>query len=125
MSVEDKILRRIRGKPVGWVFTPSHFLDQGSYGAVVLALKQICDRGRIRRLARGLYDNPKTHPKLGILTPTAEQIVAAKRHLRSPISSGRGSHQIIPITCHQVIITPTICPKAIRVITTQACHHIL
>jgi hypothetical protein len=50
MSVEDKILRRIRGKPVGWVFTPSHFLDQGSYGAVVLALKQICDRGRIRRL---------------------------------------------------------------------------
>ena len=88
MSVEDKILRRIRGKPVGWVFTPSHFLDQGSYGAVVLALKQICDRGRIRRLARGLYDNPKTHPKLGILTPTAEQIVAAScYHIR--ISSQR------------------------------------
>ena len=51
MSVEDKILRRIRGKPLGWVFTPSRFLDQGSYGAVVLALKEICDRGRIRRLA--------------------------------------------------------------------------
>jgi hypothetical protein len=85
MSVEDKILRRIRGKPVGWVFTPSHFLDQGSYGAVVLALKQICDRGRIRRLARGLYDNPKTHPKLGFLTPSAEQIVEAistKEHTR-------------------------------------------
>ncbi|MFN7873731.1 MAG: DUF6088 family protein [Pirellula sp.] len=85
MSVEDKILRRIRGKPVGWVFTPGHFLDQGSYGAVVLALKQICDRGRIRRLARGLYDNPKTHPKLGFLTPSAEQIVEAistKEHTR-------------------------------------------
>jgi hypothetical protein len=85
MSVEDKILRRIRGKPVGWVFTPSHFLDQGSYGAVVLALKEICDRGRIRRLARGLYDNPKTHPKLGFLTPSAEQIVEAistKEHTR-------------------------------------------
>jgi hypothetical protein len=85
MSVEDKILKRIRGKPVGWVFTPSHFLDLGSYGAVVLALKEICDRGRIRRLARGLYDNPKTHPKLGILTPSAEQIVEAissKQHTR-------------------------------------------
>lgn len=34
MSVEDKILRRIRGKPVGWVFTPSYFLDQGGYPVV-------------------------------------------------------------------------------------------
>lgn len=76
-SVEQKILRRIRGKPPGWVFTPSHFLDQGSYGAVVLALKQICDRGRIRRLARGLYDNPDTHPRLGVLQPRAEDVVAA------------------------------------------------
>lgn len=77
MAVEDRILRRIRGKPVGWVFTPRDFLDFGSYGAVTLALKVICDRGRIRRLARGLYDNPKIHPKLGMLTPTAEQIVQA------------------------------------------------
>ena len=47
-----------------------------------------------------------------------------KHHLRSPTSSGRGSHQIIPITCHQVITTPTICLKAIQVTTTQACHRI-
>lgn len=77
MAVEERILKRIRGKPVGWVFTPRHFLDFGSYGAVTLALKEVCDRGRIRRLARGLYDNPKIHPKLGTLAPTAEQIVQA------------------------------------------------
>ena len=48
----------------------------------------------------------------------------SKRRHRFPTSSGRGSHQIILITCRQVITTPTICPKAIRVITTQACHRI-
>ena len=47
-----------------------------------------------------------------------------KRRRHCPTSSGRGSHQIILITCRQVITTPTICPKAIRVITTQACHRI-
>ncbi len=76
-SVENKILRRIRGKPVGWVFTPNHFLDLGSYGAVTLALKQICDRGRIDRLARGIYANSKNHPLLGTLAPTPEEIVRA------------------------------------------------
>ena len=37
-------------------------------------------------IARGLYDNPKTHPKLGILAPTPEQIVAAiktKQHTKT------------------------------------------
>ncbi len=49
----------------------------------------------------------------------------SKRRLRSPTSSGRGSHQIILITCHQVFTTPTICPMAIQGITTLNCHLIL
>ena len=84
-SLEDKILRRIRGKPLGWVFTSADFRDMGSDVGIRKALQTICDRGRIRRLARGLYDNPKTHPKLGELAPTAEQIVQAittKDHTR-------------------------------------------
>ena len=47
-----------------------------------------------------------------------------KHHLRYPTSSGRGSHQIIPTTCHQVITIPIICPKAIQVTITLACHRI-
>lgn len=78
-SVEAKILRRIRGKPQGWVFTANDFWDYGSAESVRQALKNICDRRRIRRIARGLYHNPKTHPKLGILEPTPEEIVAAIR----------------------------------------------
>ena len=74
---ENKVLSRIYGKKRGWVFTPSHFLDLGSRAQVGMALKAICDRGIIRRISRGLYDYPKCHPKLGILEPTADQIVQA------------------------------------------------
>jgi hypothetical protein len=52
-------------------------LDLGSYGAVTLALKKLCDNSRIRRLARGLYDYPRLHPKLGELAATPEQIAQA------------------------------------------------
>jgi predicted transcriptional regulator of viral defense system len=52
-------------------------LDLGSYSAVALSLKELCDKGQIRRLARGLYDYPRTHPKLGDLSPTPEQIAQA------------------------------------------------
>lgn len=76
-SVENSILSRIYGHGRGWSFTPSHFLDLGSYAAVTLALKNLCDKGKIRRLARGLYDYPRTHPKLGDLAATPEQIAQA------------------------------------------------
>ena len=75
--VEQQILSRIYGHKGGWVFTPGHFLDLGSRATVGMALKSICDRGLIRRLARGLYDYPKRHPKLGVLAPTPEQIAMA------------------------------------------------
>ena len=85
-SVEDKILRRIRGKPKGWVFTANDFWDIGSAETTRKALKKICDRGRINRIARGLYYNPRMHPKLGVLPPTPEDIVAAiktKQHTKT------------------------------------------
>ncbi len=67
------------------MFSPGHFVDLGDRAAVGMALKSLCDRGLIRRLAPGLYDYPRTHPKLGILSPTPEQIaqaLAGKDHLQ-------------------------------------------
>ena len=61
------------------------------------ALQTICDRRRIRRIARGLYDNPQTHPKLGILEPSAEQIVRAicsKEHTRVQPSGAYAANQL-------------------------------
>lgn len=84
-SIEKRVLSRIYGKKRGWVFTPGHFLDLGAYDSVARALKNLCDRSLIRRLARGLYDYPKTHEKLGKLSPSPEDIaqaLAGKDNLR-------------------------------------------
>lgn len=73
-SIQKKALSRICGKKRGWVFTTSHFLDLGSDLSVRKALQSLCDGGQIRRLAPGLYDYPRQHPKLGDLSPTPEEI---------------------------------------------------
>jgi hypothetical protein len=76
-TVENKIVSRIYGKKRGFVFAPADFRDLGSYNAVAGILKKLCDRGQIRRLARGLYDYPRQHPQLGDLAPTPDQIAQA------------------------------------------------
>ena len=76
-TVENKVVSRIYGKGRGWVFTPNHFLDLGSRSAVGNALSQLTTAGTIRRLAFGLYDYPKKHPKLGLLSPNPNAIAQA------------------------------------------------
>ena len=73
-SVEKAILASIRGRGRGFVFVPSDFLELGSRESVDVALHSLTRAGMIRRLARGIYDFPKTHPVLGELMPTAEAI---------------------------------------------------
>jgi len=76
-SIDNKIISRIYGHKKGWVFTPSHFSDLGSRDAVASTLKRHRQSGRIRRLARGLYDYPRTDPELGMLTPSPEAVARA------------------------------------------------
>lgn len=73
----DKIKRRIIGKGRGAVFTPADFLDLGSRASVDQALSRLTDQGVIRRLARGIYDYPKTSPRLGRLSPDPDVVAAA------------------------------------------------
>ncbi len=85
-AVEKRILSRIRGGGRGSVFVPGDFLDFGSREAVDLALHRLAKRGVIRRLARGVYDYPKEHPVLGMLSPSADSIahaLAGRDHTRS------------------------------------------
>jgi hypothetical protein len=62
---------------MGAVFTPSNFLDLGSRQSVDLALHRLVQRKVLRRLARGLYEYPRTHPELGLLSPDIEKIAKA------------------------------------------------
>lgn len=76
-SVDSKIISRIYGHGRGWVFTPGHFRDLGSRDAIASALKRHKQTGVIRQLARSLYDYPKEHPQLGLLSPPSDDIAEA------------------------------------------------
>jgi uncharacterized protein DUF6088 len=75
--VQIKVLDRIYGKGRGWVFTPKRFLDLGSRDAVDQALFRLSQQGTIRKLSRGLYDYPKQHPQLGLLSPDPDAVAKA------------------------------------------------
>ena len=91
-SIDSKVLARVYGLGRGSVFTPERFQDLGGPKAVLHALARHTDAGTIRRLARGLYDYPKKHPKLGLLEPSTDEIAENKfsssRMSIDPIRSG-------------------------------------
>ena len=76
-AVSDRIMKRVRGKGRGWVFTPRHFIDFGTRGSVDMALSRLAGAGEIRRVGRGLYDYPVLHDKLGPLTPDPARVADA------------------------------------------------
>lgn len=76
-AMADRIMKRIRGKGRGWVFTPKHFIDMGTRGSIDMALSRLVKAGDIRRVGRGLYDYPRQHPSLGTLTPDAGSLADA------------------------------------------------
>ena len=77
MNLATAMTKRIRQHGQPWVFTPKDFLDLGTSHAVGMTLLRLVRNGRIRRLARGLYDCPRTHPVLGLLSPPVDAIAEA------------------------------------------------
>lgn len=75
--VENKALRIIQGHGAGWVFTPRDLTTLGDPRSVGMALTRLVRKGKIRRLARGLYDYPRQHPTLGKLAPSPDIIAKA------------------------------------------------
>ncbi len=76
-SLESNMLVRIHGSGRSSVFVPGDFLDLGSRQGVDFVLHRLVKQGVLRRLARGLYDYPKSHPQLGWLTPSVDAIAKA------------------------------------------------
>jgi hypothetical protein len=76
-SIDSRILAAIHSRGRGSVFVPADFLEFGSREAVDIALHRLARKGTIRRLARGVYDFPKQHPELGLLSPSADVVARA------------------------------------------------
>lgn len=78
-SIDKTILSRIHGHGRGWVFTPKHFADIADPNVVSAILSRLQKKAAIRRVSHGIYDYPKTHPRLGDLSPSVESIIKALR----------------------------------------------
>ncbi len=77
ISAEKRMVSFIRGHGRGWVFTPSSLAALDDSGSIRMALTRLTRQGTIRRIARGLYDYPALDPKLGMMSPSADDIARA------------------------------------------------
>jgi hypothetical protein len=77
MSIEDKIVRRIKSFPKGELLFPTDFIELGSSEAVRLSLFRLAKEGVISRVAQGIYVRPKESLLIGKLVPTAEEVAEA------------------------------------------------
>jgi hypothetical protein len=77
MSASETILRRIRAKRRGWVFTPKDFIDIAPRSTIDVTLHRLVAKEIIRKVSQGIYDFPVIHPKLGVLTPNPEALAKA------------------------------------------------
>lgn len=76
-SIANNIIKRIYGHGKGWCFTPKSFLDLGSPEAIRISLHRFEKKGVIRRISRGLYEYPKKHHSIGVLSPNPDKIAQA------------------------------------------------
>lgn len=72
-SVKNRIFRHGRG----WVFTAHSFADLGSDSGVRTALSRLQEDKVIRRVYQGIYDYPKSHEILGVLSPSVDAVAKA------------------------------------------------
>lgn len=76
-STADRIRRRVQDAPPDTVFHAGLFLDLDSRAAVDKALSRLVAANFLRRLARGLYHQPRNHPVLGAILPPVEAVARA------------------------------------------------
>lgn len=84
-SVDAAIRAQLSASEGGRVFSPADFAHLGSRAAVDKVLSRLTASGEVRRVARGLYDVPRTHAILGQLLPSTHDIahaIAGKSSLR-------------------------------------------
>ncbi|MHB8212908.1 MAG: DUF6088 family protein [Vulcanimicrobiaceae bacterium] len=78
-TAADAVRRYLKRLEPGTVFTPAELVHArlGSEDAVRQALRRLASAGDVRRLSKGYYDVPRVNPRIGVLSPTPEAIIAA------------------------------------------------
>ncbi len=68
-DLKSRLLARIHKGGLRTVWTPADFLDLATRDAVDKALQRLVTNGRLRRIDRGLYDQPDHNKLTGQLNP--------------------------------------------------------
>jgi hypothetical protein len=71
-DIEMAISRRKKGELV----FPTAFRGLGTEAAIKKALSRLVEKGKLERLAHGIYFIPMIDPLLGVLYPSAEEVAA-------------------------------------------------
>jgi hypothetical protein len=73
-NITKNITQRITANQRGWVFSPKDLLDLGARAAIDKVLSRLTKSGLIRKVARGIYDYPKTNDTIGVLSPNVDDL---------------------------------------------------
>ncbi|MBX7123371.1 MAG: hypothetical protein K1X42_14685 [Opitutaceae bacterium] len=72
---DGKIMRMVRATKAAKAFSAKDFSRLGNPAATRKALERLTKRGDLRRIRRGFYDLPRSHPILGQTAPDPMELV--------------------------------------------------
>jgi RNA-binding protein YhbY len=73
-SIKSRIMSLLTVDNEGQLLFPGDFLQIGSPEAVNMTFSRLAREKKIHRLAKGIYLQPRTHSKLGVIYPSLEEI---------------------------------------------------
>jgi len=77
-TIENKVIYRIYGRGRGWSFSANDFATEFKRSSIDWVLSNLTESGKIRRIARGIYDYPKYSELLKQnLSPDYDQVAQA------------------------------------------------
>jgi hypothetical protein len=77
MTIEQHIVGEIQKKPKRTLFFPEDFAEYGSSDGVRKALQRLDRKGVLKRVAQGVYVQPKINNYVGQVMPSAEEVAEA------------------------------------------------
>lgn len=96
-SISDIIERKIENNRSGSIVVQSDFRGLGAATAINMSLSRLADKGKIRRLAHGIYYKPKTDALFGELLPSPEDVaetIARKERIQIRPSGAYALHKL-------------------------------
>ena len=87
-TIEELMLKRVRGRGRGSAVTPADFLDLGKRAAVDQGLSRLTRKKMLMRVSRGLYALPEINEWIGEVSPAPDEVAKALAR--------RGSSKLLP-----------------------------